>query len=227
MARLEETLIGRLTGSMGEFTFRRRNGKVYMCRRPKSFTPGHDPESVGRRTRFALAGKLARAIYSVPELLALWRQETGRKASPFNMMVRKNIATLSADSVSGVTSITPGTGFTAVCTGWSASHDSIIVDLSLPAGREWADGNPDTKMKLAYIVSLTDAIDRASPPAAFVGGTSEAEPVRSDTAAHFEASFSAKDSVTMDGYRKRTFLMAVMILDSADVPIGYSATIRA
>ncbi|MBK7107142.1 MAG: hypothetical protein IPH62_17860 [Ignavibacteriae bacterium] len=54
MAELNKSVLGKVSGSIGELTFRQRNGKNVICMKPSSFTPGSDANSIARRDRFKL-----------------------------------------------------------------------------------------------------------------------------------------------------------------------------
>ena len=43
MAKISKEILGKVRGSLGDITFRQRNGKSYLSTRPSSFMPGKDP----------------------------------------------------------------------------------------------------------------------------------------------------------------------------------------
>ncbi len=42
MAQVDETLLGKLSGSLGDIIFYHGRGKTFVCRKPRSFIPGND-----------------------------------------------------------------------------------------------------------------------------------------------------------------------------------------
>lgn len=177
MAELNGGVFGKLSGSIGEITFRRKNGKTFICQRTKSFVPGHDQESANRRSRFSLAGKLARAINSIPELKAFWQQITPKGKSPFNIMVQKNIRNVNPGSVSETTTITPEFGFAINCTSSSISKDAITVELAALGSATGIDAGNEPIVKLDYVLSLTNPTNASLPGVLFITGTSDAKPL--------------------------------------------------
>ena len=90
MAELNKTVLGRLSGAVGDVVFRQRNGKNYVGTKPAPFMPGDDPASVARRERFAITGKLAKAINSIAIIKSLWKESTPSGLSPYLYMVQLN-----------------------------------------------------------------------------------------------------------------------------------------
>ncbi len=227
MAELSGSILGRLSGSIGDITFLRRNGKVFIRRRSKSFVPGHDQESVNRRSRFSLAGKLARAIYSIPELKAFWQQVTPKGKSAFNIMVQKNICLVNPDSVSGVTTITPEVGFAINCTSSSISKDAIVVELAALGSSVGIDTSGEPSVKLAYVLSLTNPSNSTFPEFLFVSGTSDTGQLTLDTALTFNIALSGQDAARVGSYGEKKLLLALLTLDSENKPVKYSSTLQA
>ena len=62
MARLKKTVLGRLSGAIGDIVFREKNGKNFVGLRASSFIPGSDPGSIDRRAKFTLSTQLASII---------------------------------------------------------------------------------------------------------------------------------------------------------------------
>ena len=107
MAKIRKAVVGKLSGSLGDVVFHERYGKLFIRRRPRSFLPGTDPESTGRRSRFAFSVKLASAVYSLPDLAMLWRRATPKNVSTFNFIVGANTKLAAEGSVTDQITITP------------------------------------------------------------------------------------------------------------------------
>jgi hypothetical protein len=41
MAQIDETLLGKLSGSFGDIIFHHGSGRAFLCRKPRSFVPGN------------------------------------------------------------------------------------------------------------------------------------------------------------------------------------------
>lgn len=72
MATLSKQVLGRISGSVGDITFRQKNGTNFVSARPNSFALPTDEDSVKRREKFAFACKLSASIISIASLKAFW-----------------------------------------------------------------------------------------------------------------------------------------------------------
>lgn len=98
-----------LSGKIGDFIYRRRNGKTVVCLAPVSYKKPMDKTSIRNRSRFSKACSLARAINSIPELKLIWHAYTQNKMSPFNLILKSNYNAISDEqSYNKVVIIPPG-----------------------------------------------------------------------------------------------------------------------
>src|SRR5690606_35291950 len=111
MAKLKKEILGKVSGSLGELTFRQRGGKSFVSTRPASFMPGTDEASKTRRAKFALSIKFARVIYSVPQLKSLWVNETPAGIAPFNHLMRSNYRVIGTPASLNTIAMAPSFGF--------------------------------------------------------------------------------------------------------------------
>ena len=64
MATIKKTVLGRISGAVGDVVFKEKNGKNYVGVRASTFTPPSDAASIERRGKFLLSTELASAINS-------------------------------------------------------------------------------------------------------------------------------------------------------------------
>ena len=111
MAKINKMILGKVSGSLGDITFRQRNGKNYLASRPGSFTPASDQVSIDRRAKFALSVRLASIINSIPQLKEVWASRTPNGSTPYNYIVKTNYKFLTPSDITENTLLTPGFGF--------------------------------------------------------------------------------------------------------------------
>ncbi len=225
MAELVKAVLGKVTGTLGDITFRQRNGKNVIGMRPRRYTPPDDEGSVGRRARFTLTAKLAQGVQSVPELLSLWTPQTPAGMSTFNYIIQKNILVVNPNSVSGLTVITPNGGFIVNCTSSAVSADSIAVELAA-IGSIWGiDIAKEPNAKLAYILSLTNPSNASYPNVWFVAGASEPKPLVLNAPLTFNIALSGQDGVSVESYGDKKLLIALVTLDADGNAVRGSETV--
>ena len=64
MAQLNKNVLGSVKGTLGNITFKQRNGKNFLSLRPESYKASTDPLSLLRKSKFRLAAKIAKTINS-------------------------------------------------------------------------------------------------------------------------------------------------------------------
>lgn len=225
MAQLSKTVLGKVSGTLGDITFRQRNGKNVIGMRPRHYAPPDDDGSVGRRARFALSAKLAQGVLYVPELLALWTPQTPAGMSTFNYIIQKNVLVLNPGSVSGLTVITPNGGFIVNCTSSAVSSDSIAVELAA-IGSVWGiDLAKEPNAKLAYVLSLTNPTNETYPDVWFVAGASEPKPLVLNAPLTFNIALSGQDGVSVESYGDKKLLIALVTLDADGNAVRGSETV--
>lgn len=224
MAQLNKAVLGRVSGTLGDITFRQRNGKNIIGTRPRRYTPPADQGSIDRRARFAFSSKLAQAIYSIPELAAFWQPLAPAGMSTFNYMIQKNILIVNPSSVSDLTTITPEHSFGVSCTSAALTGNTIAVALGAIGNGSGIDGSTSLTMKLAYVLSLTKPSNETFPEFFFVSGTSDTKQLVLDSAITFNIALSGQDAASVGSYADRKLLLALLTLDAANAPVEYSGT---
>ena len=94
MATLKKTVLGRLSGALGDIVFREKNGKNFVGLRALSFIPGSDQGSVERRSKFYLSTQLASTINSNSRLRSLWLASIPSGKNVYNHLIKSNYSNL-------------------------------------------------------------------------------------------------------------------------------------
>ncbi len=236
MARISKSVVGNLSGSLGDIVFHQRNGKVFARRRPPSFVPGNDPESVDRRLRFGFSVRLAKAIYSIPEVKTIWQKATPKGKSTFNFIVGTNTKLVNAGSVTDCTAIVPPwkkpstvAGFILNCTAVSVSSEAVTVELA-PLGKSAGINiKKEPNAKLAYVLCLTNPTQpspiRGGTRVGFVSGSSRPAQLVLDSVLTFNIVLTGQDAASIGRYADRKLLLVLLTFDASGNPVNYSSTL--
>lgn len=93
-ALLNNPLICRISGKLGDVVFRNVRGKTIICKRPV-VRPTNNPEVLSRRKRFSINTKLAKCINDIPECKFLWTKAARNKMSSYNAIIKANYKNVS------------------------------------------------------------------------------------------------------------------------------------
>lgn len=88
MAILNKSVLGKVLGSIGNLTFKQRNGKNYISLKPESYPKCNKQVMVLIREKFALVSKIAKVINNNPVLYSIWRNHTRNGMSVYNNIVK-------------------------------------------------------------------------------------------------------------------------------------------
>ncbi len=224
MAELSKAVLGRVSGTLGDITFRQRNGKSVVATRPRRYPPPDDQGSIDRRARFKVSSKLAVAVSAIPDLFSFWSPKTPPGMSTHNYIIQRNVLVVKPSSVSGLTAITPEHSYPIALTGAKLSGNGIAAALGPIGSGSGIDVAREPNAKLACVLSLTNPSNETYPDFLFVPGISDSKPVDLESALTFEVELSAQAAATIESYADRKILVALLNFDAAGTPMGYSET---
>ena len=112
MGRLSKQVFGEVTGAVGHVVFKHRAGDNYIAMRAEKQKICTDPVVLARRAKFALTGKIAKAINSLVLLKSAWPQVADKKLSRFNEIFQANYDLIGSVENVGTISVAPVLGFT-------------------------------------------------------------------------------------------------------------------
>lgn len=108
MARLSGSVLGNLSGKLGNLAARTINGSTVLEARPSSFAVSQSPQSVSVRKKFRVTTKLAKSIVHLDDLKSIWNIARLPGLSAFNTVVKNNFAFSDEDKPSEQNALTPG-----------------------------------------------------------------------------------------------------------------------
>ena len=227
MARLRGGVLGNLSGTAGNVSFRERNGKTIVCSKTKSFIPGTDRKSVERRERFGNIVRISKAIYSIPELKSAWQKASKKSASAFNLVIRSNLKVAGPNSIPKSIAITPPTFYSVAHSSSSICDRTVSAELTIPLGQESdADLFKHAKARLAVVFSLSDPVNKTFKKFEAVASISQSTSIVLDTPTCFTIELVPPGSQIIAGYQTRRIFFALLISDSNGNLIRHSTTFQ-
>ena len=159
MAELNKTVLGKVRGSIGELTFRQRNGKNVIAMRPSSFVPGSDPASIARRERFKLTIKLAKGLNNIPFIKSMWNTVKPAELSAYNYIFKSNYQFVSPDDITANPLILPEYGFNIDNPTGTFNASSIDITFDALGTSKGIDTLIETNAYLISVLFLKDPVN--------------------------------------------------------------------
>jgi len=225
MAELNKSVLGKVSGTIGDLTFRQRNGKNIISTRPSSFMPGQDAASIARRNRFKLASKIAKEINSIEIFKEPWKSSTPSGLIPFNFIFKSNYQLINSDNIVNGLKIFPTLGFNA--SNQSTTFNATDVDVTLnPLGPNTGiDAINETSLSLISVIYLTDPINSTSEEEHFIMVKSENIPLQLVDQITFTITIPDNQLSFYDEYITKKSFSTLITTDSLNKLVKSSNTI--
>lgn len=107
MAVIKKNILGDISGRLGNYTYRVRNGKLVKYRRPVKQRVSRSKAAVSARNDFAMTVKLAAFINSFPALKRIWKNAKVPGSTHFQKIIKNNSAAVKLFGISVKNIITP------------------------------------------------------------------------------------------------------------------------
>ena len=225
MAELNKTVLGRLSGALGDVVFRQRNGKNYVSMRPSSYHTPENPAAVAKREKFLLSVQLGSAINSNQNLKAIWDGYTPSGLTPFNFMVRKNYDNISNGELTNRVTLAPGLGFTIISTDLNLNTASLIAELD-PLGTDTGiDTGQEPNLYFSAVINLSSPVDPADKENQFLSLISPAIPVDLVNNLSINIPLTSAESNLAALYQTKKIYGILNTVDSFNNPVHFSITI--
>ena len=130
MAVIKGSVLGELSGRLGNLAARCTNGRTILSRRPAKFNTNNSPVMVEIRKKFAVTVSFAANMLSLPSLKDVWSRITPSGLSEFNFSVKKNYALSSADKPTVDNMLTPMEGFPLDVTAAEVTADAVTAQIA-------------------------------------------------------------------------------------------------
>lgn len=228
MATLKKKLFGNVSGAFGDAVFRQVGDKNYIAQRPAEYKIPDTQDYKDRTTKFGLSVKLAKSIYRLPELKALWEREFPNETRLFNFIVRKNYPFISPEGISSTPDLLPDeNSFSVNVSTALVSESSINVEIAPLNNTGKIDTNIDKRIKLFSVLLLADPVEQGLPEFNFILMQSEDIVLTVSDPVIFNIVPSQTNSDRILSYAQRKTFFVLITLDDNGVPVNYSSTFYA
>ena len=130
MAVLKGSVIGELSGKLGNLAARCIQGRTVLGRRPVSFTVNNSPTMVEIRKKFSVSVSFVKTMLSLAVLTTIWDKVKAAGMSVYNYGVKQNYNQSSADKPTVDNILTPAGGFALPVTVAAVAADSVTATIT-------------------------------------------------------------------------------------------------
>lgn len=223
MAQLKEKVIGKVSGSLGDFVGRIRKGNNYLSMKPSSYKINNDPASIERRGKFRMACKLSKAVTSSQDIKALW-QKSNNTITPYNNVLKVNYPFVSSGDTTSNVILTPGLGFPVQVDTLNVSDTQISVALNPLNNADAFDLGIETKVKMFAVLFLNNTTNTLAEPYIFLPFSSDEKILVTDTGLNFNIDLTGAETNYFNNYSNNKLHYVIFTLDDNNNVIHFSNT---
>ncbi|MDD8017236.1 MAG: hypothetical protein PHP42_02565 [Bacteroidota bacterium] len=224
MATLNKSILGKVSGTIGDITFRQRKNKNIVSVRPSSFMPGNDPDSIARREKFSLTTKLAKAVYSLQDIRSRWEAETPSSMLPFNHIMQSNYAAVEGGELSALVKLAPWHDFIISLASTEISAGLINLSVAPFGSNTGINAAEEPTANVLVLLYVNNPVDTSVEKNGFLQFVSESKPVTLTEALNFSVQMSSVESQLIGKYHNQKLFVAVVTKSAAGIVIGCSNT---
>ena len=157
MARLKGSVLGNLSGRLGNLSARTNNGETILAARPSSFNVSQSPAVVAVRKKFSVCSQIGKVVDDIDDLKKIWGKVKPSGISVYNTVIQKNFQYSDTQRPTAQNIITPS-GFNLAVTSALIGADTVTVDL--PALNTQANFTAEDKdLSISMILIGFDPVD--------------------------------------------------------------------
>jgi hypothetical protein len=223
MARLTGSVLGNLSGKLGNLSARTREGRTILSARPSSFTVNYSPSAVAVRQKFAVTVALMKAILEHPDLKTIWAKAKDPGLSAGNTIFRDNFELASTDHPTNQNIITPG-GFDFDLTNPVVDTDSFSASIdALNTKKVFAPEEQD--LYASIVVCYYNPVDPSDPPYSLINLSYYETPYVNSAPLPFTVNYNVNQQNIAAKYQNNIVYMAVVTKNGDGKVIQYSSTL--
>ncbi len=222
MAIINGSVIGNLSGKLGNLTARTIEGKTILASRPSSFTPSMDPIVVSNRSKFGITSNFVKFILTLGSLNDVWKLVKKNGMSVFNTALQYNFPYTSAKMPTVENVITPS-GFDPPVT--SLAVDSIDITASLsPLNEASVITASEVNLNVLVLVCFHNPISSDYQYYQIIPVSKSIESFNFNSTYNLNISLNHYQKNIQNKYRKYIIYFALVIKDAAGNVVRYSST---
>ena len=224
MAQLKNRFFGEMTGSFGDVVYRRRNGKNYTAKKPKTYAVPMDGKFQMRTAKFRLALKLAAVINSIPIIKTIWQQTLPKGATPYQKLVSLNYPLLGFNDVTGILELVPKGGFGARIDTSLLSNESLSVALQPLTAASMIDPAVEVSIMLISLIFAKNPSVEGINAYEVLPVFSPVQPIDLSAQLNFTSLLSTADADTLAQYQDKKIYNTLITFDATNNPVQYAKT---
>ncbi len=128
MALVDRSVLGEVTGKMGNKVFRKMNGKTFVSERPLNYKQAKTLAARKVRNSFGMSVKLAKKLITDPKLKEVWAAAKIEGTNSYHRIIKYNCNLINEGSLTDRNNITPDGEFLKID---SASLQNQVLHLTL------------------------------------------------------------------------------------------------
>lgn len=223
MARLTGSVLGNLSGKLGNLSARTRNGRTYLAARPGPRTDDPTPAALDVRKRFAVVVALSKTIDALATLKSVWDRVKDPGASVFNTIFKENYHLASTDRPTDQNIITPG-GFNISMQNPVVGANDITGDLDALNTKAVFDAS-EVDLQIDAIVCYYNPADPADEPYKLINLSKQEAGFDFTQAYALDLQYNVNQQNVAAKYQNSILYLAVASKDADGNVVQYSATL--
>ncbi len=222
MARLSGSVLGNLSGKLGNLAARTKNGGTILSARPSSFNASQNPTVVAIRQKFSVSAQVAKVVNGIDDLNKIWDKVCLPGISVYNTVVQKNFPYSDVQRPSVQNIITPG-GFNLAVTSALLGADNITINL--PALNGQANFSADEKdLSISMLLIEFDPVNPDDNYYKIISFSHTEANYNPANVLQFVVNLDQFQQNELARYNSKDFLISVATKDANAKIIQYSAT---
>jgi len=225
MAEVFKSVIGRLTGALGNMVFRNRGSVTTVSMRPKSFLAGTDIKAQNRRARFGLTGMFAAAVNKDASLKRFWDLATPPNMSAANGIFKANYKHITPDDVTDLARLTPGISVKVSAVSSSMTNVLVSATLDVIGTDQKIDLLVEKKIQMVAVIYCKSPLNEDEAKNHFICLKSGKVVLNLTTELAFTIPLMSDETQYFDIYSSQKCFYTFVTLDDDDVPYHFTNTL--
>ncbi|MDR3667468.1 MAG: hypothetical protein P4L35_11555 [Ignavibacteriaceae bacterium] len=226
MGRLVDQILGSASGLVGsKLVFRNNVSANIIAKRPKKRTSPPSAAELAFRAKFALAGKVARAINSIAILKGVWPHNS-KGLSKFNEIFQANYKLINSVANFGTVNVAPAFGFgtaNPVVTADATSVHLVTDPLGVNVG---IDTSVEKIVVAVGIVVLLTPIAEGTPATSVIAFKTLQGNLDLINNVDLTANLSGSELTMYESYTDRKVFACLLTVDDSGKAVRFSSTVH-
>ena len=222
MASVSGSVLGNLSGRLGNLSARTVNGRTILAARPSSFNVSQEPSVVEVRKKFGITMNFAKAVNSIAALSAVWEKVKDSGRSVMNTIFRDNFQYVSAERPTENNIITPD-GFNLPVQSASVDADTITAQITT-LNNEAVISPAEVDLAVSAVVCFYDPKSADDDPFKIIALDKDEAGFNFGQTYNLSLALNALQTNIASKYNNSILYLAVATKDAAGKVVQYSST---